>query len=71
MFTTPFTLSGLHCDACVKVSKVKISDIPGVQNVRLEGHGSEASGEVDAERQISLEEIQQSLDGSGYKVSAR
>ncbi|MBI4122097.1 MAG: heavy-metal-associated domain-containing protein [Parcubacteria group bacterium] len=71
MFVKPFSLSGLHCESCIKLSEMKISDIPGVVRVHLERRGNEADGDLEAERDISLEEIQQSLADTSYRVSAR
>ena len=50
--------------------KMKISKIPGVTHVVINQHGSEADGTLEANRDISLTEIQGSLEGTPYQVQA-
>lgn len=68
MSTTKFVLSNLNCGACVKVSQMKIKKIPGVKNVDLQQHGGEADGVLEADREITIEEIQLSLSDTPYLV---
>ena len=70
MTTTKFLLTKLNCDACGKVSRMKIGKINGVQNVKLEQNGSQAQGEVGADREITINELQEALTGTQYKVHA-
>ncbi len=65
-----FLLTNLNCDACGKVSRMKISKISGVRNVKLEQSGNEAQGEVEADREITINELQEALAGTQYKVHA-
>lgn len=67
---TKFVLKNLHCDACGKVSQMKIKKIDGVTNVLINQHEQEANGEVEAVREISLAEIQGALSNTKYKVFA-
>ncbi len=68
--TTKFILKNLNCDACGKVSQMKIKKIKGVVNVRINQKGQEADGELDADRSVSITEIQEALTDTKYKVYA-
>lgn len=70
MSTTKFLLTNLNCSACGKVSKMKISKIPDVTAVQIEQNNNEAQGELSALRDITINEIEQALAGTGYKVHA-
>lgn len=70
MSTTKFLLTNLNCAACGKVSQMKLSKIAGVASIHLEQNGNEASGELEADRAIATEELQQALAGTDYKVQA-
>jgi cation transport ATPase len=70
MFTTKFLLTNLNCSACGKVSKIKISRIPDVTAVQIEQNNNEAQGELTALKDITINEIEQALAGTGYKVHA-
>jgi len=67
---TKFVLKNLHCEACGKVSQMKIKKIEGVTNVHINQHGKEADGEINAVREITLAEIQGALSDTEYTVSA-
>jgi copper chaperone CopZ len=60
-----YTLKNLTCEACVKLSKMKISKIPGVHQVEINLQGKT---EILAEREIAKEEIQKALTGTDYQV---
>ena len=66
MRTNKFKLNGLHCPSCIKVSKSRIGDIPGVKEVNIKDIGGET--EVVADREISADEIRESLKDTGYTV---
>lgn len=68
MTSIKFVLINLNCGACLKISQMKISKLPGVKNVSFKQRGSEADGQVEADRDITLEEIQQSLKNTPYQV---
>lgn len=68
MATTKFLLSNITCGSCVKVSQMKISDIPGVKMVTIKQNGVEADGELEADRAVSLEEISLALADTHYQV---
>lgn len=67
---TKFILKNLNCDACGKVSQMKIKGIKGVTDVRINQRGHEADGELDADRSISIAEIEEILIDTNYKVYA-
>lgn len=60
-----FRITGMHCDACAKVSKLKLGKIVGVSEVTVLPSG-EAT--VVADRKLSLEEVKVSLSGTEYGV---
>ncbi len=70
MYTTKFLLTNLNCAACGKVSQMKLGKIPGVASIHLEQNGNEAKGELEADRDITTEELQQALAGTDYNVQA-
>lgn len=65
MNETTFKIQGFHCDACVKVSTMKIRKISGVEDVAIQTDGS---AKVSAGRTVTLDEISEALDGLGYTV---
>lgn len=68
MTSTKFLLTNLNCSACGKVSQSKLSKISGVTSVRIDQSGSEARGEMDADRSIPEQELQEALSGTDYKI---
>lgn len=66
MKTTKFKLAGLHCEACVKICKMNLSDINGVSEVELDLASGE--GQLTADREIDLSEIEEALKDTGYKI---
>lgn len=60
-----FKISGFHCDACVKVSTMKIRKIGDVHDVEITSDGV---AKVRASRVVALDEISKSLEGLGYTV---
>jgi len=65
MNTQTFQINGFHCDACVKVSTMKIKKINDVHDVTITAEGKAS---VSAEREIALDEVEQALSGLGYTV---
>ncbi|HAZ29096.1 MAG TPA: heavy metal transporter [Candidatus Magasanikbacteria bacterium] len=66
MATTPFTITNLTCDACVKLSTAALRALPGVTNVVIDlasGHG-----ELTAERDIPKQEIIMALKSVNKEV---
>lgn len=61
-----FKISGFHCDACVKLSTMKIRKISDVHDVDITSDGV---AKVCADRVIALDEISKSLEGLGYTVA--
>ena len=68
MIITKFLLTNLNCAACGKVSHMKLKKISGVSQVNLEQNGNEAQGELVADRDISLGELQEALAGTDYNI---
>ncbi|MFH0969184.1 MAG: heavy metal-associated domain-containing protein [Patescibacteria group bacterium] len=59
-------IDNMTCEACIKLSKSRISKIEGVKDVRISDIGGET--EIMADRDISIEEIQKALAGTDYKI---
>lgn len=66
MNTLHFKVSGLTCEACVKLITNRIKKISGVSNVNINLKTGEA--EVMSEGEINLEMIKQSLANTTYKL---
>ncbi|KKS97991.1 MAG: hypothetical protein UV73_C0004G0133 [Candidatus Gottesmanbacteria bacterium GW2011_GWA2_43_14] len=63
--TLKFYVTGITCDACLKLIKRRVNSIEGVLdfNVSLTGEA-----QVTARRDINLTEIKKSLEGTDYQV---
>lgn len=70
MFSLKFLLTNITCDACTKVSQLKLKRIPGVKNVYFERQGNRANGLVESQTEVTLAELQAALDGTPYRVEA-
>ena len=66
MQTIKIYIKNMTCDACVRLSKLKISKISGVKEVRIGDINGRT--EIIADRDIELEEIQKSLVDTNYQV---
>lgn len=69
MYTQLFTLSGLTCTACKKVSEKRIGAINGVQTVSVDLKTSKAT--VESNSNLSLDQIQASLTGTPYEATQK
>jgi copper chaperone len=67
MNTTKFKLAGMHCESCVKISKMNLSDIKGVSEVELDLASGE--GKLVADRDVALSEIEEAMKDTDYKVT--
>lgn len=61
-----FKLTGLSCQACIKLASSRFKKIPGVQEVSidLESGQTEVSGDS-----INLEALKKSLEGTNYSIT--
>lgn len=64
--STTFRLTGLTCDACVKIVRRKIMNIPTVTDVEVDL--SSGNIEIIATQAIQKEEVVQNLTGTHYHV---
>ncbi len=64
--TQLFTINGMHCEACTKLSAKRIRSIDGVTDASVELASGVAT--VMAERPISVGEINEVLTGSDYRA---
>lgn len=58
-------LTGLTCSACQKLITKRLMRIAGVKKVNVELNGNTY---INAERNISNEEIMKALEGTDYKI---
>ena len=66
MKSIKITINNMTCDACVLLSKLKISKISGVREVKISGINGKT--EIIADRNVEPEEIQKALAGTNYQV---
>lgn len=64
--TQIFTINGMHCEACTKLSAKRIRAIAGVTDASVVLASGLAT--VTAERPISVNEINEVLAGSDYRA---
>jgi copper chaperone CopZ len=65
---TNFKLTGLSCEACVKLSAKRIERLAGVSGVAIDRDTGQT--EVTAERPINLKEVNEALSGTDYQAVA-
>lgn len=65
MITSHFNLTGLTCEACVKLVNKRLGTISGVKqaSAELPGHVT-----LSADREVTKEEIGKALEGTDYRV---
>ena len=63
---TKAKLSGLHCQACQKLTRLMLGKISGVTSVDVDLDKSEAV--INAGREITLEELKKALVATNYQV---
>ncbi len=66
MYTLKLTISGITCDACVKLINKKISRIVGVRNVEVAKNGETS---VESQSEIKIADIANALSGTPYAVT--
>ncbi|MDD2785802.1 MAG: heavy-metal-associated domain-containing protein [Patescibacteria group bacterium] len=67
MTTSEFTISGLHCDSCLKLVPMLLGEINGVTDVQISG--MDGMVKIAADHQISADEVTKSLEGTDYKIA--
>ena len=64
-----FTINGMHCEACTKLSSKRIRSISGVSDVNVDLTSGVAN--VKADRLIFVTEINEVLAGSDYTAEEK
>ena len=64
MYDQTFTINGMHCEACTKLSAKRIRSIDGVTDVSVELDSGLVS--IAADQPITVDEINAVLEGSDY-----
>lgn len=67
MTISRFKLKGLTCEACIKLSTTRLKRIAGVQDVKINLKDGET--EIMADHEISINEAELVLSGSGYSIT--
>jgi copper chaperone CopZ len=65
--TTTFTLTGLHCESCKKISEKRVKKISGVTEVITNLETSELT--ISGDRAITKQEVVNALEGTDYQVN--
>lgn len=60
-----FKVSGINCEACTKLIKMDLGEIPGVESVDVDLKGNVS---ISANREIGVNEVKEALAGSEYKI---
>lgn len=68
MHSLKFLLTNITCDACTKVTSLKLKRIPGVKNVYFERQGNRANGLVESEADLTLADLRAALEGTPYRI---
>lgn len=66
MYKLNFNVSGIHCDACIKLITMKVKKIEGAAEFSLTKEGK---AELSANREVRLDEIKRALEGLEYTVT--
>ena len=64
--TLKFSVSGITCDACLKLIKRRVNTIEGVMDLNLDPEGEAL---LTARREIDISEIRKVLEDTDYRVS--
>lgn len=65
--TTNFTLSGLHCESCKKISEKRVKKIEGVTEATTNLETGELI--ITGDRGITKQEVVTALEGTDYQVN--
>ncbi len=65
MFSLNINLSGLKCNACVKLVKSKIGKIDGIKSVEVNLTGETC---IISERLVTRDEIKHALSGTDFGI---
>lgn len=66
MINSSFSISGITCEACIKLIKRRVSAISAVKDINISPTGALL---VTSERKIDLSEITKVLEGTDYQVN--
>lgn len=61
-----FKVNGFHCESCVKLATIKIKKIEGVESVDIKDSGEAV---VQANREISFDELSEAVASAGHTIS--
>jgi copper chaperone CopZ len=65
MYTSQYQLSGLTCEACLKITKKRVGSINGVNEVAADLNGNL---EIKADRAVDKSEVVNALKDTDYKI---
>lgn len=64
--TVTIKLSGLTCEACIKLASKRLKNIDGIEDVQIKDIGGETK--ITTTRPVTADEIRAALSDSDYKV---
>ena len=64
--TSQFSISGITCEACIKLISRRVLPITGVKDIKISLSGETA---IIADRQIESVEISKVLGGTDYQIN--
>jgi len=67
MFTQEFKITGFECPSCLKLAKMDIEDIAGVEELTINDNGQ---AELVSSREINKAEITEAIQDKKLKVEA-
>lgn len=63
-----FTIKGFHCDACIRLSTMKLKKIPGVKNISITG--LDGRTEIESDRPVDIAAVQEVLKDTEYTIQS-
>lgn len=70
MSSTTYAVSGMTCEHCVHAVRTELTELAGVQDVRIElVPGGQSSVTVDSAQPLSRDEVAAAVDEAGYELA--
>jgi copper chaperone CopZ len=70
MSTTTYAVSGMTCEHCVHAVRTELTELAGVQDVRIElVPGGQSSVTVDSAQPLTRDEVAAAVDEAGYELA--
>jgi copper chaperone len=70
MSTTTYAVSGMTCEHCVHAVRTELTELAGVQDVRIElVPGGQSAVTVDSAQPLTRDEVAAAVDEAGYELA--